>query len=153
MAEKKGWLSTAFIAVAAAIAVDLLLVFPISHTSILGGIVTKWSGSMVVPPLDWFATDVLGIHSTAGSMAAGGGTVTAGALPAALPAGIEGAVAPPPPVTPGAEQAVPVDRGTSLESLTGSTGAGMESMKSSFFDSSIPAANDSLFAPAYSMAA
>src|SRR5688572_25485820 len=120
MAAKKGWLSTAFIAVAAALAVDLLLVFPISHTSIFGGIITKWSGSMVVPPLDWLATDVFGIQSTAGSMAAGGGgAVTAATLPPPIPTGVEGAVTPPPPppVTPGVEQAVPVDRGTSLESL------------------------------------
>jgi hypothetical protein len=151
MAERASTLTTIFTTAVIALAIDLLLVFPISHTSMIGAAVTKASGAVVVPPLDWFATNVLGMKSAAGTMAATGGSLSAAAIPPAIPTGVEGLVTPPagPPLptgtegvvapTPAAPVAPPIDNGTSYKSLTGMNYG--------------PAANDGMFASDFSLAA
>lgn len=62
-----------FSTAAVALVIDMLLVFPISHTSIIGSFVTSVSGGVVVPPLDWVATNIFGMEAPGAGFAAGGG--------------------------------------------------------------------------------
>ena len=52
MADHKFGLGHVFNTAVIALAIDLLLVFPLSHNSIIGNAITSWSSSIVVPPLD-----------------------------------------------------------------------------------------------------
>ena len=72
--EKKSNLSHWFNTAALALAIDLLFVFPVSHTSLIGKAITNWSGSLVVPPLDWLATDVFGMVDPSAEITSNGGT-------------------------------------------------------------------------------
>lgn len=94
-------LSDLFNTAAIALAIDLLLVFPVSHTSMIGQFITGVAGSVVVPPLDWVATNLFGMESAAsqlttqaaaaettmrgGAAVAGGATAIPPAAPAPVP--------------------------------------------------------------------
>lgn len=50
-----------FTTAAVALAIDLCLVFPISHSSLIGQAWTAISASVIVPPLDFVATEFFGM--------------------------------------------------------------------------------------------
>ena len=101
MSEKFG-LKHMFFTAGTALAIDLLLVFPLSHNSIIGNMITSLSSAVVVPPVDALA-GVFGMESGAEQLMSLGSSMDAAGATGSMTSGAPALTAP----TTGFESSMP----------------------------------------------